>query len=294
MSETNGNANGKGDKSVIERISDKRQPVGHRMSSFRDLLAMKGKEIFDALPTMIPRERMVAVIMGNIRENPKLLDCHPVSTLSAVSQACTLGLSLDGPVGHAYLIPYKAECKLILGYKGLLHLALRSNRVLSIDDAVVRKGDEFTFQQGDNASIVHVPKRGTDAEITHVYAIFTLKGGGKVREVWTKDEIDKHKNQYAQGTGRKDSPWNTHWDKMAKKTVIRSILNSGKIPLSVEWLDLVAASDESIETQQQPAGVKEVSSLDDLADAFNVVDDESEGDVPPETVSVQADGDELF
>ena len=70
--------------------------------------------------------------------------------------------------------------------------------------------------------------------ITHVYCIFRLKGGGIVRNVWTRAQVDAHAKQYSQAykSGKKDTPWFTNWRAMAIKTVIKDTINRGRLPMS--------------------------------------------------------------
>ena len=64
----------------------------------------------------------------------------PASLMSAIVKASQLGLEVGSAMGHAYLVPYKTEATLIIGYRGMLALARRSGEIQSITARVVSAG----------------------------------------------------------------------------------------------------------------------------------------------------------
>ena len=54
--------------------------------------------------------------------NPKLLDCDRNSLLAEIMSAAELKLSLNSRLGQAYLVPFKNNATLIVGYKGYIDL----------------------------------------------------------------------------------------------------------------------------------------------------------------------------
>ena len=193
---------------------------------------------------------MISVVLGCLRKNPKLADCSQMSLFSAIAQASTLGLETDGVLGQAYLVPYRDECVLIPGYKGLLGLARKSGEISTVTLEIVRKGDTCSYGLGDSPFINHHPNDDDPDRhakpATHVYLVVTLKDGGKQRSVWSKNEVDAHMRKYSPSHSKSDSPWRTNWEAMAKKTVIRDMIARGLLPMSVEGQRL-AANDEFVE-----------------------------------------------
>src|SRR3990167_5028666 len=108
--------------------------------------------IKDMLPRIISPERFAAVALTSLSRNQSLLDCTPVSLVRCLLQAATVGLEGDNGLGHAYLVPFRdrkagtTECTLILCYRGLVQLMLRSNAVSAVYTQVVREGDAFDFE----------------------------------------------------------------------------------------------------------------------------------------------------
>jgi recombination protein RecT len=195
------------------------------------LLQAMGPEIARALPRHLTPDRMARVCLTALRVNPKLNDCSPASFMAAIMAAASLGLEPNTPLGHAYLIPYGNTCQLILGYRGLMDLALRSGRVTSIKAVVVRKGDTFEFEQGLHDKLVHRPCGDDAAPVTHVYAIARIRDADPVFTVLSKPQIERRRMRGASGKGIK-TPWDTDWDAMALKTAVRALIPW--VPMSAE------------------------------------------------------------
>ena len=216
--------------------------------------AMSSK-MMAALPKHVTADRMIRVAINCIRKTPKLLDCDPASLFGAITEAATYGWELGGVLGHAYLVPFKREAQLIPGYKGLIDLCRRSGQISTISLEVVHEGDKFDYSIGDTPHIMHKPDdrnpKRHEKPITHAYAVVRLRDGGIQRSVWSQEQIDAHKEKYSsgwrfaekgdssKGGGKKDSPWHTAWPTMAKKTVIRDMIQRGLIPVSAEYRDIV-------------------------------------------------------
>lgn len=250
---------------LIAQIKDRSLTVNQRLRSVGSFLEMNKASMFSALPKHITPDRLIRVALNCIRHTPKLLDCSPESLFSALIEASALGLETNGVLGHAYLVPYKTECTLIPGYKGLIDLCRRSGTISTFTAEVVRDGDTFAYQLGDDPFVRHVPNdmdaKRHEKKPTYAYVVVKLRDGGIQRKVWSAAKIDAHKEQYSQawrwaekgdrakGGGKKDSSWHTNWDEMAKKTVIRDLINRGEIPVSVE-IQRLAMREELYEAER--------------------------------------------
>lgn len=183
-----------------------------------------------ALPKHMTPERMARIVTTEIRKTPALVNCEQSSFLGAVIQCAQLGLEPGNSLGHAYILPYGKQAQLIIGYKGMIDLARRSGQIISISARVVRDGDFFEYEFGLDESLVHRPAEdGNEGEITHVYAVARLKDGGRQFEVMSKAQVIAVQSQSKAG---KSGPWVSHWEEMAKKTVIRRLFKY--LPVSVE------------------------------------------------------------
>ncbi len=188
-------------------------------------------QIAAALPRHLTADRMARIVTTEVRKTPALLQCDPKTLFGAVIQASQLGLEPGSALGHAYLVPFKRDVQLIIGYRGMIDLARRSGQILSIEARAVYDGDQFSYSFGLKPDLQHTPhpdKHGDKPILTHVYAVARLAGGGVQWDVMTAEEIARVREQSKARSG----PWVTHPDEMAKKTVIRRLFKY--LPVSVE------------------------------------------------------------
>lgn len=218
------------------------------------------KSIAMALPKHVSSDRIVRIIMTEMRKTPKLMECQQSSFLGAVLTVSALGLEVGASMGHAYLIPFEnrklgyTECQLIIGYRGMIDLARRSGQIVSLSARAVYSGDEFSYEYGLNENVKHVPcqkESSVGSELTHVYAVAKLKDGGVQFEVMTRGDIDKIRGQSKSGNY---GPWSTHFEEMAKKTAIRRLFKY--LPVSIEMQKAVIL-DEYADANIDQSGVFE-------------------------------------
>jgi len=124
---------------VVKNVS----PVLKKEDTIFDLIEKSKSQMALAIPNAMSVDRLARVFVTEIRKNPKLMNCDKMSLMSALMQISQLGLEV-GVVGQAYLVPYGKECQLIVGYKGLVAMALRSGNVKSINCQVVYDDDYET------------------------------------------------------------------------------------------------------------------------------------------------------
>jgi recombination protein RecT len=207
---------------------------GSTKETIQQLMAKYKSSIANALPKHLTPERMMRLVFTEIRRVPALEKCDAMSLLGTVIQLAQLGLEPGPALGQAYLIPYKEECTLVIGYRGMVTLARNSGQILSISARAVYDGDDFRVQYGTQEQIVHVPMFKT-AVLTHVYAVAQLQGGGVQFDCMSMGEVEAIRQQYAH---EKSPAWKNSYDEMAKKTVVRRLFKL--LPMSVE---LAAALD---------------------------------------------------
>lgn len=213
-----------------------------RSKSFQAQMAL-------ALPKTMTAERLTRIVMTECRKVPALMNCNQESFFGAVLQCAQLGLEPGSALGHCYLLPFgngkskdgRPNCQLIIGYRGMIDLARRSGQIQSINAFVVHEADEFEYELGLHPNIVHKPsylaQRGT---ATFVYAVAVLKGGGVQFEVMSRAEIEAVRKQSKAGNS---GPWSTHWEEMARKTVVRKLFKY--LPVSIEAVRAVEIDEKS-------------------------------------------------
>jgi len=188
-------------------------------------------QIEKALPKHLTPDRFVRIAITAMAKNPKLQECTKTSFFNCLLNLSQLGLEPDGY--HAHLIPYKDECQLIIDYKGLVDLTMRSGKVANIHADVVCENDVFAYNMGmvEQHRIGLRKERGA---VYAVYAIVTFKDGSKKAEVMSRDDVEKIRKRSGAGT---NGPWMTDWNEMAKKTVFRRLAKW--LPISPEYRDVL-------------------------------------------------------
>lgn len=208
-------------------------------------LASKRKQIEAALPKHLTVDRLLRIVMTEIRKTPKLKRCSIESLFGAVIQCAQLGLEPGSALGHAYLVPYSDICQLIIGYRGMIDLSRRSDQIISISAQVVYENDKFAFEYGLNERLAHAPNFNDRGKPIAAYAVAKLKGGGYQFEVMPLNEIQKIRD--ASKAGR-NGPWAEHFDEMARKTVIRRLFKY--LPVSIEIATAIKLDEEADRGEQ--------------------------------------------
>lgn len=210
---------------------------------------MKG-EIARCLPKHLTTERMTRIALTELRKNPKLQECDPMSFIAAIMQASQLGLE-PGVLGSCYLIPFNnhkkgiVECTFMPGYRGFLDLARRSGQIVSLVARAVYANDVFEYEFGLTENLTHKPSMDDPGELVAVYAVAVLKDGGHQFDVMSRKQIDAIRNG---SQGKNGDPWTKHYDEMAKKTVLRKLFKW--LPCSVEMQKAVSLDEQQEQGRQ--------------------------------------------
>jgi recombination protein RecT len=221
--------------------------------AFRELLESRKGSIGSVAASFMSPERIIKVVLNSVDRTPKLAQCTGNSIFRSVLAAAELGLDPGGALNQAYLVPFKAECTLIVGYQGIVDLAFRSERVVSVNAAAVYEGDVYEEEGGLAPKLRHVKGRGPrdPKKLTHAYAVIQLKDGGLVYDSMTRAEVDAIR---ARSRSRDDGPWVTDYAEMAKKTVLRRTLKL--CPKSTEMKQALAL-ENAVDSGESTAGILE-------------------------------------
>lgn len=218
-------------------------------------------ELGRALPPGLSHDRFARVATTAIKRNPDLVRCEMGSLITAIHRCAQLGLEPNTDLQHAWLLPFKknkgkrnesVEVQFILGYRGMLALAMRSDRVSSVEARAVRENDEFKYAYGtgDDAGIYHRPALKDRGEITCFYTVVRYANGGYHYNVVDLDEIAEHR-AHSQTGSRGFGPWHDNFEAMGRKTAIRMI--SPYLDLTAEAAYAVANDDKSVTSDEDVA-----------------------------------------
>lgn len=229
-----------------------------------------------AMPRHMTADRLMRIALTEVRKVPALGKCNVQSFMGAIMQCAQLGIEPGAALGHAYLLPFGngkasdglANCQLIIGYRGMIDLARRSGQIVSLTARSVHANDTFSYAYGLDETLEHVPGTGDRGDLTHVYAVAKLKGGGIQFEVMSKADVLKVKASSKAGN---NGPWVSHFDEMAKKTVIRRLFKY--LPVSIEMTQAVVLdekADAGIDQDNASALTGEYAYVQDGDDQVNI------------------------
>lgn len=205
---------------------------------FEELLGKRTPQFLSAL---------VSVVNGSDKLKQVVFSA-PVTIIQAALKAVSYDLPIDPGLGFAYIVPfknkkieegreiYRSEAAFVLGYRGMIQLALRTGAYRRINVVEIRQGElkkhdrlrdelELEFIEDDEAR-ENLPIVG--------YAAYMQLLNGMEKTVYkTVAQIRAHEAKHRKG--KTMSPiWRDDFDGMARKTVLRELLSKWGL-MSVEY-----------------------------------------------------------
>lgn len=238
--------------------------------TMKDLVEAQRGAIERQLGGAMNSDAFVRAVLSEITKQPKLMSADPKTVLGGVMLAAQLRLEIGAGMGEFWLTPRKDKgrdiCLPIIGFQGLVKLALRSEFVTNVQAFIVREGDEFTYGADAERGMFY-EWRPRDFEETRtpigVVATAKMRAGGTTWVYLTAGQVLSRRPSYWDST-----PWKTHTDEMWKKTAVRALAKY--LPKST---DLGRAIDADEQKVQHVKGLDEVE--------VTRIEDE------PETLTVQ-------
>ena len=158
--------------------------------------------------------------------NPYLIECaqrNPDHFVNALKNVVLTGMTLNPTLKLAYLVPYKGKVELQASYMGKKSFGVNTGLVLDMEAYLVYKGEIFEIEQGSNAHITHKPNpwgAKKKEDILGGYYLIKYPNGTQQFDTMSIDEIEGiRKRSPSVGKG-KQSPWDTDYTEMCKKTLI--------------------------------------------------------------------------
>lgn len=202
---------------------------------------------FKAIQSLVPKhvtpERLARLALNAASRNPKLFECDPATVIGAIINCAALGLE-PNLAGQAYILPFyngktkRMEAQFQIGVKGALDLSRRSGELQEIYAHEVYEGDTFSYSYGLNKDLEHIPCGESDeSKVTHFYAVYKLKDGGRDFVVMTRSQVEAHRDRFTKSKyqGSVIGPWKDHFVAMGHKTVLIKLLKFA--PFSIERED---------------------------------------------------------
>lgn len=243
------------------------------------------KKMNDVLGSEKKASSFISSVISVSQNNKLLRNAEPMSILSSAMVAATLDLPVVPTLGMAYLVPYKGVCSFQIGYKGILELAMRSGEFRNIIDEVVYDGqlvkkNKFTGEYVFDEDSIKLNDKG-EATPIGVMARFDLINGYSKTIYWPLEEIEAHAKRFSQAyRSGYDSPWKSDFWQMAKKTVLKSLLNK-YAPKSVAMQTALKFDQSKVNLNSNDIGELNVDAFDAeyVDNPEEIVDEQKAADV---------------
>lgn len=159
----------------------------------------------------------------------------PATVIQAAMKAATYDLPIDPALGYAYIVPFKnrkedgsarTEASFIMGYRGMIQLALRTGAYKKLNVTDVREGEVKSYNrltEEINIDFIEDEDEREKAPITGYVGYFQLINGTEKTIYMTKAQIVAHEKKHRKGQFM-GKGWKEDFDAMAQKTVLRKLI----------------------------------------------------------------------
>lgn len=200
---------------------------------FNELLGARAPQFISSILSLVNANKQLQAIARN----------NPISVIQACLKAAVFNLPIDPGLGFAYIIPFGNEATFIMGYKGLIQLAIRTGMYAKINAVDVREGEMKYYnrltEEMDFEFIADEEERKKTPVVGYC-AYFKLTSGYEKCIYMSVKEIQLHEQRFRKGKFM--SPiWRDDFHSMALKTVLRRLLTKWGI-LSIDYQKTSAKS----------------------------------------------------
>ena len=217
-------------------------------------------------------------LMELFTSDPQLMQCDPNALMSEAVKAAGLRLPINKQLGQAYIVVFNNKDKttgkitptptLIIGTKGYINLALRTNKYVNINKGTVYEGEFLGFDKVTGSLDISGEKI-SDVPVGY-FAYFKQKSGFEKIMYMTIDEVCKFAKTYAptvkfskttwqelkelaikqsvEGKGG-GLGWYAGFQDMAEKTVLRQLLST--------WGELSVDAEQVINADERPTAIQQ-------------------------------------
>ena len=212
-------------------------------------------------------------MMELFTSNAELQQCDPKLVAAEAMRAAALHLPLSRALSRAYVVVFKdhgvPKPQFLIGYLGLLDLALRSGQYETINTRVVYKGE--LLGEDKLSGFIDISGEKESNEVVGYLAYFKLVTGFKkmlymdiksmchyakmyaptlkFNKITEEELLKKAQEQAERGPQAGSIGWFGDFNSMAKKTVLRQLLKWG--PMSIEMQQAIAQDEDYTSAEEQ-------------------------------------------
>lgn len=220
-----------------------------------------------------------ASLMELVTSDEKLLACDSKLLMAEAMKAASLHLPLNKQLGYAYIVPYGNTPTMIIGYKGLYQLAIRSGLYKNINADIVYEGE---YQGYDKVSgELHLDGEKTSNKVVGYFAFLELTNGFRKMMYMSLGDMCQYARKYSatlknckmtneqladmaqkqaeSGPGNSVG-WYGSFNDMATKTVLRRLLSKYGY-LSIEMQAAMSVDDVPTAEERRDAEFAEAKEV---------------------------------
>lgn len=204
-------------------------------------------------------DRFLIIALNQFRKVPQLAACSKESILDALVRMARLGLDPSVP-NECFLVPYKQEASLIVGYGGLRKLVLRNPEVVDVFTAAVCQNDTYHPAESPVSLPIHrLPESFAPRGRTiGYYAAAYLRSGFWRVVSMSKAEVAGHRDRYAASAkstfwadNHADKEGLTNFDKMALKTCLRQLCSPRHLSLDADITEALRTEEGLYQSREE-------------------------------------------
>lgn len=197
--------------------------------------------------------KFISSIISAVQATPALQNCDNSSIVSAALLGQSLNLSPSPQLANFYMVPYGNKAQFILGWKGMVQLAIRSGYYKRINVTPIKEGELIKFdplEEEIEVKLIEDEEIRENTPTAGYYATFTYLNGFKKAIYWSKAKMEAHALRYSQGykSDKKNKTeytfWSKDFDSMAMKTMIRQLI--GKWGVMSTDMQTAYTADEAV------------------------------------------------
>ncbi len=191
-------------------------------------------------------QRFISSIVSAVNANETLKKCTPQSIFSAALLGESLKLSPSPQLGQYYLVPFNSKegknAQFQLGYKGYIQLAIRSGQYKKLNVLAIKEGELVRFDpltEEIEVNLIEDEEVREETKTTGYYAMFEYTNGFRKAIYWSRSKMEAHAKKYSKSYSQSSSVWQTNFDAMAYKTMLRQLISKW----GIMSIDMVSALD---------------------------------------------------
>jgi recombination protein RecT len=241
------------------------------------------KRFYELLGKRTPQ--FMSSLVALLNSTPDLMQAWneaPMTVIQAALRAASYDLPIDPMLGFAYLVafnnnkikPPKKEAVFLLGYKGMIQLALRTGVYQTINVLDIREGELINYNRLTEEIELQFIEDDDEREQTKIIGYvgyFKLLTGTEKKIYMSIKQIEAHERKHRKGEHR-GKGWRDDYAGMCAKTVLRRLIGKWGI-MSIDYQQ---ASPQTIAAAEALAAGR----LDDEDEVFLIPEEVEIIDIP--------------